>query len=188
VKLAISACVTVLLLHAAAWAADGRPLPNSDARTTDAARAADKPSPEVFRALEQRLSGLGGPSQKQAILPELKGVVSWQTLAQVSLIKQKDRIVPDFAKEVAALDKKEVRLQGFMLPLDVGDKQKRFLLTATPPSCGFCMPGGPEQVVEVTTKVGIKVSQDPVVLAGRLVLVRDDPSGLYYRLIEAIAK
>ena len=68
-------------------------------------------------------------------LPELKGVVSWKTLAEVTPVKQKDRFVPQFSKGVAALDQKEIKLQGFMMPLDMGEKQKRFLLVAMPPSC-----------------------------------------------------
>ena len=55
-------------------------------------------------------------------LPELKGVVSWKTLADVKTVKQKDRFAPEFGKSVATLDKQEVKLQGFMMPLDMGDK------------------------------------------------------------------
>ena len=60
-------------------------------------------------------------------LPEMKGVVSWKTLAEVTPVRQKDCFVPQFSKEINALDKKEVKLQGFMMPLDMGEKQKRFL-------------------------------------------------------------
>jgi hypothetical protein len=60
--------------------------------------------------------------------------VSWQALGQVTGVMQQGRYVPTFPKEVAALDKKEVRLEGFMMPLDMGAQQKRFLLTAVPSS------------------------------------------------------
>src|SRR4030095_8244586 len=82
-------------------------------------------------------------------LPVLKGVVSWKMLADVTPVKQKDKFVPQFSKGIEALDKKEVKLQGFMMPLDTGEKQKRFLLVSLPPSCAFCLPGGPDQMVEV---------------------------------------
>ena len=36
-----------------------------------------------------------------------------------------------------------------MMPLDQTAKQKRFLLASFPPHCPFCMPGGPESMVEV---------------------------------------
>lgn len=119
-------------------------------------------------------------------LPEMKGVVSWKTLGEVKPVKQKDKFVPEFAKSVAALDKKEVKLQGFMMPLDMGEKQARFILTSMPPSCAFCLPGGPEQLVEVLAKTPVKYGFEPIVLSGRFSVLRDDPMGLYYRLTEAV--
>jgi hypothetical protein len=94
--------------------------------------------------------------------------------------------MPQFSNSITALDKKEVRLQGFMMPLDMGEKQKRFILSALPPSCAFCLPGGPDQLVEVQAKTAVKYGFDPIVLSGRLTVLRDDPMGLYYRLTEAV--
>jgi hypothetical protein len=120
-------------------------------------------------------------------LPELKGVVSWKTLGQVTPVRQQDRFIPQFSKDVSALDKKEIRLQGFMMPLDMGEKQKRFLLVAMPPSCAFCLPGGPDQLVEVVAKTPVKYGFDPVVVSGKFIVLKDDPMGLYYRLTDAVA-
>jgi hypothetical protein len=119
-------------------------------------------------------------------LPELKGVVSWKTLAEVTAVQEKGRFVPRFSPQIAALDKKEVKLQGFMMPLDMGDRQKRFLLTAMPPTCAFCLPGGPDQIVEVVAKTPVKYGFDPVVLSGRFLVLQDDPMGLFYRLVDAV--
>src|SRR5687768_7420577 len=94
----------------------------------------------------------GAPPADFKPLPERKDVVSWRVLAQVELVKLKDRYQPQFSSAVAALDTKEVKLQGFMMPLEMGDKQSHFILSATPQSCAFCMPGGPESLVEVKTK------------------------------------
>lgn len=119
-------------------------------------------------------------------LPELKGVVSWKTLAQVEAVRQKDKFVPQFSSNVTVLDKKEVRLQGFMMPLEMGEKQKRFILASLPPSCAFCLPGGPEQLVEVQAKAPVKYGFEPIVISGRLTVLKDDPMGLYYRLTDAV--
>jgi hypothetical protein len=119
-------------------------------------------------------------------LPELKGVVSWKTLADVKPVKQNDRFVPQFSKDISALDRKEVKLQGFMMPLDMGERQKRFLLVAMPPSCAFCLPGGPDQLVEVVAKTPVKYGFEPVVVSGKFTVLKDDPMGLYYRLTDAI--
>lgn len=120
-------------------------------------------------------------------LPELKGVVSWKTLADVKTLKQKDRFIPDFGKSVATLDQKEVKLQGFMMPLEMGERQKRFLLVALPPTCSFCLPAGAEQMVEVQAKTPVKYGFEPIVVSGRFTVLRDDPMGLYYRLTDASA-
>lgn len=120
-------------------------------------------------------------------LPELKGVVSWKTLADVKTVKQKDRYIPDFGKSVVTLDKQEIKLQGFMMPLDMGERQKRFLLVALPPSCSFCMPGGADQMVEVQAKTPVKYGFEPIIVSGRFTVLRDDAMGLYYRLTDAVA-
>ena len=119
-------------------------------------------------------------------LPERQDVVSWKLLGQVEVVKVKDRFIPQFAAGIAALDKKDVKLQGFMMPLEMGDKQTHFILSAMPQSCAFCLPGGPEQLVEIKSKTPVKYTFDPVVLSGRLAVLKDDPTGVYYRLTDAV--
>jgi len=119
-------------------------------------------------------------------LPDRNDVVSWKMLSQVELVKQKDRYVPQFAAAVSALDQKEVKVQGFMMPLQMGDKQSHFVLTAMPQSCAFCMPGGPESMVEVKSKTPVKYTFEPVVLTGKLAILKDDPTGVFYRLTDAV--
>jgi len=128
--------------------------------------------------------GAMDPSQFKP-LPDRQDVVSWKLLAQVELVKMKDKFVAQFSSDVAALDKKEVKVQGFMMPLEMGDKQTHFILSAMPQSCAFCMPGGPEQLVEVRTRTPVKYTFDPVVLTGKLAVLKDDPTGVYYRLTDA---
>ena len=119
-------------------------------------------------------------------LAERKDVVSWRLLAQVELVKVKDRFQPQFSAGVAALDAKEVKVQGFMMPLEMGDKQSHFILAATPVDCSFCMPGGPESLVEVKTKQPLAYGMAPVVLSGKLAVLKDDPTGVFYRLTDAV--
>jgi hypothetical protein len=119
------------------------------------------------------------------ILPERAGVVSWRVLAQVQPVKQGNKMVPEFSKDILALDAKETRVQGFMIPLDVGDKQKRFLLTAVPPHCSFCLPAGPDSVVEIVAKTPVRYTFDPIVLSGKFAVLRNDSAGLLYRLSDA---
>ena len=55
--------------------------------------------------------GVMDPSQFKP-LPERQDVVSWKLLAQVELVKMKDKFVAQFSAGVAALDKKEVKEIG----------------------------------------------------------------------------
>lgn len=119
-------------------------------------------------------------------LPERKDVVSWRLLAQVELVRLKDRYAPQFSSGVAALDKKEVKVQGFMLPLQMGDQQSHFVLAAMPQSCAFCMPGGPEQMVEVKARRPVTYGFEAIVLSGKLEVLKDDPTGIFYRLTDAV--
>ena len=116
-----------------------------------------------------------------------KATLSWEALGQAGIVKKGDRYVPEYPKDVAALDAKMVRLQGFMMPLETGGSQKRFLLSAQPSGCAFCVPSGPEGLVEVEAKTPVKYVLDPIYVTGKFVLVRDDASGLFYRLIDATA-
>jgi hypothetical protein len=86
---------------------------------------------------------------------------------------------------IEALDGQEVKLMGFLFPLEGGIEHARFLLTAWPPSCPFCLPAGPSQMVEVFCAEPIAYSEGAIVIAGRFELLHDDPSGLYYRLHDA---
>ncbi|HVJ10076.1 MAG TPA: DUF3299 domain-containing protein [Burkholderiales bacterium] len=137
-------------------------------------------------ALAQHQTPQGADPSQFKPLPERNDVVSWKTFSQVELVKHKDRYVPQFAKDVAALDQKLVKVQGFMMPLQTGDKQTHFVLTAMPQTCSFCMPGGPESMVEVKSKTAVKYTFEPVVLTGKLAILKDDPTGVFYRLTDAV--
>jgi uncharacterized protein len=139
----------------------------------------------AFPALAQHPVAPTDPSQVQP-LPERKDMLSWKTLAQVELVKQKDRYLPQYAQAVSSLDQKQVKMQGFMMPLQTGDKQSHFVLSALPTTCAFCLPGGPEALVEVKAKTPVKYTFEPVILTGKLVVLKDDPAGIFYRLTDAV--
>lgn len=128
--------------------------------------------------------GLLAPSQ---FLPERAGFTSWRLLAQVELAKQNNKLVPTFAPPITALDGKQLRVQGFMMPLDIGDTQRRFLLVAAPPHCSFCLPAGPDSMIEIRASTGVRYRFEAVSLSGTFQVLKNDPSGLYYRLINANA-
>jgi hypothetical protein len=140
----------------------------------------------AFPAAAQHQAPPGADPSQFKPLVERKDIVSWKLLAEVELVKQKDRYLPQFSQGVAALDQKEVQLQGFMMPLEMGDKQTHFVLSALPVTCAFCLPGGPEALVEVKTRQPVKYSFDPIVVRGRMSVLKDDPTGVFYRVTDAV--
>ena len=76
-------------------------------------------------------------------------------------------------------------MQGFMMPLEPGEKQKHFLISLVPQSCSFCLPAGPEGVVEVKSKTPVKYTLEPIIMSGKMEVMKDDPMGLYYRMNNA---
>jgi hypothetical protein len=129
--------------------------------------------------------GVHDPRSAFKPLEEREGVLSWKLLASVTTRMDKNRVVPTFPDTVRQLNDKFVRVQGFMLPLEPGDKQKHFLLSSVPTSCSFCIPAGPEGLIEVRTKTPVKYSLEAVVLEGKLAVLDKDPYGLFYRVVDA---
>lgn len=129
--------------------------------------------------------GVHGANSPFPPLAARTDVVPWSVLTAVKTKNEKNRILPIFNLDQMALNQKTQRIQGFMMPLDPGEKQKHFLLSSVPLTCAFCLPGGPESMVEVKTKTPVKYSMEPVVVEGRFLVLNDDSYGLYYRITDA---
>jgi hypothetical protein len=131
--------------------------------------------------------GVHSPNSPFAPLPQRADVLPWSVLTEVKTKLVNKRVLPAYPADVQALNSKPQRVQGFMMPLEPGEKQKHFLLTSVPLTCSFCTPGGPESMVEVFTKIPVKYSLEPVVVDGKFAVLADDPYGLYYRITDAVA-
>ncbi len=131
--------------------------------------------------------GIHSPNSPFAPLSARADVVPWSVLSDITLKTEKNRLLPLFKPAQLTLHQKTQRIQGFMMPLEAGERQRHFLLTSVPMSCGFCTPGGPESMVEVRTRTPVKYSLEPVVIEGQFVVLNDDPYGLFYRVTEAIS-
>ena len=141
-------------------------------------------------ALDTNVPPTGLPSAADysaQMLPELSGVVPWKTLAQVEPVKQGNKMVPQFSKDILGLDRKDVRIQGFMIPLDMTDQQNHFLISAVPPHCPFCLPAGPDSIVEVLARKPVAYGFEPIVVSGRFAVLTGDVSGVLYRMTDAVS-
>jgi uncharacterized protein len=149
---------------------------------------------QAFSEEQLQDSGLIDPSEIPSVHNTLyqvpDGVVGWDTLGKLDV--RTEVIAPlraifhtDYSAEIKALDGRDVKLMGFIFPLEGGLEHERFLLTAWPPSCPFCLPAGPSQMVEVFCEEPIEFTEGAILMAGRFELLEDDPSGMYYRMHDA---
>ena len=120
------------------------------------------------------------------MLPDVKGAVPWSLLSATTIKMTNGKLGPAFSPTLQHLNGQTVKLQGYILPLEAGQTHRYFLLSAWSPTCPFCLSAGPEAMVEVRAKTAVKYSMDAVVVEGRLLLLENDPGGMFYRLVEAI--
>jgi uncharacterized protein len=163
---------------------------SSAAKPASASSAAQSTDPNASALAQYGVpagqgAGTHGANSPFAAIVDRPGVVPWSVLTSIKTKVDNKKIVPIFTMDQMALNQKSQKVQGFMMPLEPGEKQRHFLLTSVPMTCGFCLPGGPESMIEVRTKTPIKYTLDPVVVEGKFVVLNDDPYGLYYRITEA---
>lgn len=143
------------------------------------ALAASAQQPAAPKSLPSAAAYIGAGND-----PAPAGTLSWGILTQARTVQKADKkFGPEFTREIRGLDRKDVKLYGFMMPLEQSAKQKRFLLSPFPPHCGFCMPGGPEALVEVIADKPFDFTYEPIVVSGRMAVLDDDV--VYYRLTNA---
>ena len=132
-------------------------------------------------------AGYHDPRSPFKPLEERSGVVSWSVLASVANRVEKNKLIAVYPAAVQALNQQKIKVQGFMMPLEPGDKQNHFLLSSVPTTCTFCVPAGPEGLVEVRTRQPVRYTVEPVTVEGVLAVLIDDPYGLFYRVDDAKA-
>ena len=114
----------------------------------------------------------------------------WEAFMQVEWdqVETDDGIqwVPQFNQDIQDLEQKSVLVTGYMIPLSFEENQTHFLISAWPgDGCFFHMPGGPSAIVEVKAPRGVAYTYDTIAIEGTLELLRDDPYGLLYRMVDA---
>ncbi|MEE4537576.1 MAG: DUF3299 domain-containing protein [Erythrobacter sp.] len=120
-----------------------------------------------------------------------RGGVSWKVLEATKEITRKDNegyIVskPVFPRQVRELEGKRVKVAGWMMPLEAGARQSRFVLLAYPPGCPFHFHAAPMQFIEVIASTPFKTDEvNAHTVSGVLELTGFDESGIFYRLKNA---
>lgn len=116
--------------------------------------------------------------------PKVPTALTWELLAEARPATKALNAPIVFPPALDPLDGRQVTITGFMVPLEAKFEQTRFLLTQQPQDCESCIEGGPSRYVEVRSQP-LHYSGKPYTLTGRLQLLRQDTSGLYYRLLDS---
>lgn len=115
-----------------------------------------------------------------------RSVLLWGELAKVQVVRSQGRYVATYLPSVLALEGKTVTLLGFMAPVHGPGSHAQFLLSDRRFLCGGCDSAPPpESIVEVNALSAVPAHERPVLMRGKLQLVRGNANGLVYRLNEA---
>lgn len=121
--------------------------------------------------------------------------VTWENLAEIKWKTAYDPMnefyydIPNHSSAIKKLNKKEITIQGFYVPIDT--EGKYFALSATPSSmCFFCNIGGIETVMEIIVRKGHndlkRIQADKYIeLKGRFILNMKPNDHLMYILEDA---
>lgn len=89
-----------------------------------------------------------------------------------------------YSPEVTEMNGKKINVSGFMVPLEVRGDSGHFLLSRRAPTCAFCPPAEPNEMVEVFTAKPVRWQESLVTCTGTLVLP-SDPKGAFFQLKDA---
>jgi len=113
----------------------------------------------------------------------------WKTFARCRLTPNKDFSYDiSYLASVKAMNGKEITISGFVLPLEVKQKSGHFLLERRAPTCAFCPPGEPNEIVEVFASKPMAWEENLVTMSGTLVLPNDGKRGIFFQLKDAVAR
>lgn len=114
----------------------------------------------------------------------------WSVLAgtRIDVDEEQGLYSAAFSDQAKALDGKQVTVTGFMLPLEATDRFHHFLLSKRTPTCFFCPPGQPNEIVDVWVEDAAEWDDGPVTVTGDFSLMDDREMGLFFKLSNAALK
>ena len=118
-----------------------------------------------------------------------QAAIIWNTLSKITFKKQYDDLlgfkvdIPVFSEDVKKLDGQELRIRGYIIPVEGYKGQKEFVFSAYPYNmCFFCGGAGPETVMEVFATEEIEYTAEAIIIKGTLRLNDEDINRLMYSL------
>lgn len=133
--------------------------------------------------------GLVQPADERAAqeaLPQSKDPL-WATLAKTKVTIDEEQYLykATHAPEVKKLAGKEITIQGFIMPLEATESFTHFLLTKRTPTCGFCPPGEPNEVIDIKTVEPVEWVDGLITLRGKFELMNNEQMGMFFKIHNA---
>jgi len=91
-----------------------------------------------------------------------------------------------YTPDVKLMDGKKITLSGFLQPLEAKGVSQHFLLCKNAPSCAYCPPSKPNEIVELFTAKPVAWQQNLLTISGTLHLVNDGNKGIFFQIKGAV--
>lgn len=125
----------------------------------------------------------------QETLPKARDAL-WDTLSKTAITvdEKAGTYAATFPDEVRKMNGHDIRIDGFMLPLETTETFSHFLLSKRTPTCFFCPPGAPNEIIEVYATRPVEWTEELVTYEGRFELIDNREMGVFFKLTGAIRK
>lgn len=130
----------------------------------------------------QAISLQEAPAHLRLGPPMVDGALDWSQLARAGASMFRDGRISRFPADLHALDGQQVTLAGYMMPFKDADRHSEFMFGALQFHCSGCMMGELNRLVAVKAATPVAQADGPLVIRGRLRLLEDEASPLFYRL------
>ncbi len=130
----------------------------------------------------QAISLQDAPTHLRLGPPAVDGALDWSQLARTGVSMFRDGRISRFPADLHVLDGQQVTLAGYMMPFKDADRHSEFMFGALQFHCSGCMMGDLNRLVAVKAAEPVAQADGVLVIRGRLRLLEDEASPLFYRL------
>lgn len=125
----------------------------------------------------------------QEALPQSKDPM-WDKLTKtkISFEEKAGLYSATYPAEIKAMEGKPMTINGFMLPLEPTETFNHFILSKRPPTCPYCPPGEPNEIVEIFTTKATKWRDEAITVSGTFGFTNQQELGMFFTLKNATIK
>lgn len=124
--------------------------------------------------------------QAQDALPQSNDPI-WTTLlkTKIHVDEKKGLYSATFPPAVKALEGKQVTITGFMLPVEPATKFKHFILAKRTPTCPFCPPGEPNEIIDIWLDKSVAYNESLLSITGTFGFMNNQQFGMFFKMTNA---